>query len=686
MTEHHFSRRRLLQSTAYAGAGAIIISGCSTSKAGKQGAPGGTNGALPPIEGAQVVLDPAQFPKKFAEWPEFTKKVSAGQLPPVAERIGQDPLVIKPLREAGHYGGEIRRGFIGNTDWLNGAGFCGGPDTLLYWDYQGKKVNPNLARSYALSDGDRVLTLQLRRGMKWSDGKPFTADDIVFWREDINLHADLGGAGSAALRAGGKNVEVKKVDDYTVQFISSVPNSILVELLASSDDLGGLSAGGRLLLGGYAPKHYLSQFHPKYTSESKANKAAKGAGFDDWTLYFKDRMSWDSNPAQPAVTPWIVSRPISAPPWELTANPYSIWVDDKGNQLPYVPKVTLSNTESPDVFHLRAVAGQYDFQDRNLTVANLPVLLKNQKRSKYTIYRAPNDSMEFGVRINLAYSKDKALGDLLRNVDFRRALSLGIDRNQINNTFALGTSKISATMAGDDSRYSPGTQWHSKWATLDAAQANSLLDKAGLTKRDGAGFRVRPDGKGRVILDYQAVRGLADFVGMGEMIKRQWQKIGIDLNVQQVAPALLVQRAQANQLMLSGHIVGTEDPFLRPDIFLPTNTNNYPGMIGIPYAKWFASSGSSGSEPPKSLDLLKQAMNLYQQGLRAPAAQRAGIGKRLYELHADQVWSIGIFGFGLMIFGIYEANDKLGNVPGRIRNSLVERTPSNLFSMTFYYK
>jgi peptide/nickel transport system substrate-binding protein len=687
MTQDHLSRRRLLQNSAYAGAGAIILSSCSTGGGGaKKGAAGGANGSLPAIEGAQIIVDPAQFPKKFNEQPEFAKKVQAGQLPPVAERIGQDPIVLKPLHETGHYGGEIRRGFLGTTDWLNGADFCGGPDTLLYWDPQGQKVNPNIARSYELSDGDKVLTLHLRRGMKWSDGKPFTADDIIFWREDVNLNPGLGGAGTAALRAGGKNVEVKKVDDYTVQFISAVPNSILVQLLASNDDLGGLASGGRLYFGGYAPKHYLSQFHPKYTSESAANKKAKAARFDDWTAYFKDRMSWDSNPAQPALTPWIVSRPISSPPWELTANPYSIWVDDKGNQLPYIPRVTLSNTESPDVFNLRAVAGQYDFQDRNLTIANLPVLLKNQGRSKYTIHRAPSDAMEFGVRINLAYSKDKTLGDLLRNVDFRRALSLGIDRNQINNTYALGTSKISATTAADDSKYSPGPQWHSKWATFDQAQANKLLDKVGLTKRDGSGFRLRPDGKGRIILDYQSVKTFADFVGMGEMIKSQWQKIGIDMNVQLIAPALLIQRSVANEMMLSGHIVGTEDPFLRPDTFLPTNTNNFPGMIGIPYAKWFASGGKDGTEPPPSLDLLKQAMNLYQQGLRSSDAQRATLGKRLYELHADQVWSIGVFGFGLLIFGIYEASDRLGNVPGRIRNSLVERTPSNLFSQTFYYK
>jgi peptide/nickel transport system substrate-binding protein len=250
----------------------------------------------------------------------------------------------------------------------------------------------------------------------------------------------------------------------------------------------------------------------------------------------------------------------------------------------------------------------------------------------------------------------------------------------------LGTSKPSATMAADNSKYFPGPEWRTKWATLDPAQANSLLDKIGLTKKDSAGYRLRPDGKGHISLDYQSAKTFADFVAMGEMIKRQWQKIGIDLNVQTIAPELLIQRSVANDMMLSGHIVGTEDPFLRPDVLLPTNTNNFPGMIGIPYAKWFASNGKTGVEPPKSLEPLKQAMALYQKGLRSSEAQRTPLGKEIYKLHADQVWSIGVYGFGLMVAGIYQASNNLSNVPARVINSLSEKTPSNALPMTFYYK
>jgi peptide/nickel transport system substrate-binding protein len=685
MTDRDYSRRIFLQSAAYAGGGSFLLAACTTSKSAPGAAQtGAAGGALPNVQGGQVITDSAQFPKAFKESPEFAKRVAAGTLPHVSERIGQDPLVIKPLHEIGRYGGTIRRGFLGTGDRQNANRFCAGPDNLLYWDYTGTKVVPNIARDFELSDGDKVLTLHLRRGMKWSDGKPFTADDILFWRDDLNLNDEFGSP-SNSLRAGGKNVLIKKVDEYTVQFISAVSNNLLPALMAGWSDISGLTVNGISGGGLYAPKHYLSKFLPKYTSKASANKAARAANFPSWVEYVKDRASWEKNPELPVLSPWIVARPINKPPWAFTANPYSVWVDTSGNQLPYIQTVTMEAAANQDVINLRAAAGQYDFQDRSLAVASMPVLLKNQKRSNYTVYRAPSQVVDFGIRINLAYDKDKVLGNLIRNVDFRRAMSLGIDRDQVNQAFFLGTSKPSATMADQASPYFPGQEWMTKWATHDPNQANALLDKIGL-KKDSAGFRQRPDGKGRIRLDYEVGPGFADFAGIGDMIARQWRQIGLELDVQKIDLNLEVQRSVSNGLMLSGHTVGTSDPFALPDTFLPTVTNNYPGMIGIPYAKWFLSDGKSGTEPPASLDLLKEAMRLYRQGLQASEKKRVEIGKRLYKLHADQVWSIGVVGFGLSVYGIYVASNKLGNVPQRMVNTDTMKTPAIGLPMTFYYK
>ncbi|HYQ62025.1 ABC transporter substrate-binding protein [Actinophytocola sp.] len=692
MTGSDYTRRRFLRDAVLASGGTWLLGACSstpvvsTDTAAAGGRGGAAQAGLPAIEGAQLVTDPARMPKKFREAPEFAKLVSEGKLPPVAERVGSAPLVLKPVHSAGGYGGEIRRGFVGQGDFQNAVRFCSGPDSLLYWDFRFEKVVPNVAAAYELSDNDRVLTLHLRKGMRWSDGSPFTADDLLFWREDVSLSPELG-SGSSSMRIGGVEVELEKVDDLTVRYVSKTPNPTLPERLAGWTDLAGMAANAHLGGGGFLPKHYLSQFHPKYTSVDAANKLATDAGFKGWAAHFRSLASWHQNPKLPTVTPWVLTRPINNPPWEFGPNPYSIWVDDKGNQLPYIGRITMGNVENTEVLALRAAAGEYDVQDRHLVVTNLPVLIKNEKRGSYKIHRAPNTEVDCGIRLNLAYDTDHELGELIRTVEFRRALSLGIDRGQINEAFFLGTCTPTATMAARGSIYDPGPEWHTKWATHDPAKANKLLDRIGLTTKDSAGYRMRKDGAGRIILDYQAFPSIADFIGIGEMVKRQWQRIGIDVNVASAEANLLTQRATANQLMLSGQSVGTDDPFLKADTFLPTVTNNYPGMIGIPYAKWFASGGKQGTEPPDSLKLLKDAMALYAKGLSEPDDdERVRMGKKLYMMHADQVWSIGIAGFGLAVNGVYLTNNRLRNVPARVVNSLQMKSMNNTYPITFYYE
>jgi peptide/nickel transport system substrate-binding protein len=689
MTGSDYPRRRFLSDAVLAGGGILLFGACSSSPvvrpATAAGGRGGVAQGLPALEGAELV-GAARLPKTLHEAPEFAKLVAEGKLPPVAERVGKDPLVLKPLHSTGKYGGEIRRGFIGQGDFQNAVRFCSGPDSLLYWDFRFDHVVGNIARAFELSDNDRVLTLHLRDGLRWSDGHPFTADDILFWREDVSLSPELG-SGSSSMRIADAEVRVEKVDDLTVRYVSTVPNPTLPERLAGWSDLAGMAANSHLGGGGFLPKHYLSQFHPKYTSVDAVNKVATGAGFKGWAAYFRNRAAWHQNPSLPMVTPWVVTRPINNPPWEFGPNPYSIWVDDEGYQLPYIGRITMGNVENTEVLALRAASGEYDVQDRWLGVTNLPVLIDNEKKGSYKIHRAPYTEVDCGIRLNLAYDADKELGELIRTVEFRRALSLGIDRGQINEAFFLGTGTPTATTAAKGSLYDPGEQWRTRWATHDPKQAGKLLDKLGLTAKDSSGYRMRKDGTGRITLDYQAALGAADFVGIGEMVKRQWQTIGIDVNVQSVEANLLIQRTTANQLMLSGQSVGTDDPFLKGDTFLPTVTNNYPGMIGIPYAKWFASDGKQGTEPPASLKLMKDAMALYEKGLSEPDdKERVRIGKKLYQMHADQVWSIGIVGFGLAVNGVYLTSNKLGNVPARVVNSLQMKSMNNTYPLTFFYK
>src|SRR5882672_6425949 len=163
------------------------------------------------LEGPEVVTDAAKQPKTFNEAPQLAALVKAGKLPPVAERVGQDPLVIKPVHEIGKYGGTWRGGFTGPADFWNGYRCCSGPDHLLFWDYTGNSVTPNIAKGYEMQDGGRTLILHLRRGMKWIDGRPFTADYFTFWFEDMYRNKALAPTPSAAMAIKGKQGEIQKV-------------------------------------------------------------------------------------------------------------------------------------------------------------------------------------------------------------------------------------------------------------------------------------------------------------------------------------------------------------------------------------------------------------------------------------------------------------------------------------------
>jgi peptide/nickel transport system substrate-binding protein len=635
------------------------------------------------LEGPTIVTDPAQYPKTFAEAPMLTELVKAGKLPPLEQRLPQDPLVVKPVHEIGKYGGTWRRGFSGPADKWGGIRPANGPDHLLFWDYTGNTVVPNVARAYEVQDGGKTIVLQLRRGMKWSDGQPLTADDFVFWYEDILLNKDLVAVPFSVIQINGKLGKLEKVDAATIRFVFPEPYWLFPEVLAGSTLLSGHAPEGYRGGGSFAPAHYLKQFHAKYAAKDDLDKKVAEAKADNWATLFKLKNDWTLNPDLPTVTPWRVVTPANTPSWTMERNPYSMWVDTAGNQLPYIDKMALTVGENLEVINLRAVAGEYDLQDRHLDISKVPVFLESQQRGGYKLSLDTGDyGSDMMLKINVDYDADPEVGKWLANTDFRRALALGIDRDQINETYWLGTGTPSSVVPADTNKYNPGPEYRKLWATLDVAKANAMLDKLGLDKKDGEGFRLRTDGKGRLSLIVTTYGGqFVQYTQICDLVRKDWQKIGIELVVQEVERGLGVTKSAANEVQIFAWVNdGSEHIYTYPVHVFPFDQTTSGGPR---LALWFQSGGTKGKEPPPRM---KEVMEKFNRASGVEEAERIQLGKDIWKIVADEVYAIGIVGLAAAASGIRIAKVNMGNVPARQYNSPDGKNPTISRPVTFYYK
>ena len=645
------------------------------------------SGLVGQLENPTILTDPAQWPKKFQEAPELADLVKAGKLPPVEQRIPQEPMVLKPLNSVGKYGGTWRRGFLGPGDSENGNRLRSA-DKLLFWDVTGTKIAPNVAKGWEISPDGKRTTIFLRKGMKWSDGAPFTADDFVFWFEDMYQNKDLIKSPAPEFSTNGKPGRLVKVDDTTVAFEFDDPHFLFPSQLAGDTQVGGgqsrLQSEEREL-GLYAPAHYLKQFLPKYSSVEALNQKAKAAGFDNWAQHFKIKSDWRLNPDVPTLSAWRMVLPINGQTWLLERNPYFWAVDSAGNQLPYLDKAQLTLAENPEVINLRAIAGEFDYMERFIDLAKLPVFLENAQRGKYKVHLDPGfNGADSELKFNFAYKLDPEIQKWFANVDFRRALALGIDREQINEAFFLGLGVTGTPIPADIIPQSPGQEWRKRWATLDVAKANAMLDGIGLKKKDAEGYRVRTDNGERLRLQIDVAQTLSPtWPQQAEMVIQQWRAIGIAADMRLLERSLFYTRVRndQNQMVLFSNN-GSERLFLYTIPVLPIDPQSSFG--GVAYAQWYTTNGAAGTKPTDPM--LLKGFELLRGAASLPEEQRTEVAKELWRMLVDQVWSIGLVGQSPAYMGTRVVNERLENVPARTCTSQHCRTPWSGHPEQWYYK
>ncbi len=631
-----------------------------------------------PIEGPDIILDEAMWPTEFSEAPILAEMVAAGDLPPVEERLPSDPMVIKPLNEIGQYGGTWRRGFTGPADGENMMRI-NNSSRLLAWDYSGSYIVPSLLASWDIQDDGRKYILHLREGAKWSDGMPFTADDFLFWYEDVALNEDIFPSPPPEMVIAGEPGLMEKIDDYTISYTFKEPYPLFLDILAGHNMVaaapeGSLGTGG----GGYAAKHYMSQFLPKYSSEEEVTAMAEELGFESWLDMYLFHSYPARNPDLPVMSPWVTDRPVIDPIWSMKRNPFYWAVDTEGNQLPYIDEIVINLAEDREVLLLRALAGEIDFQGRHISISRLPVLIENMETGDYRVDIGRGFCHSAGFHFNHSYDGDAEIQQWIRNVEFRRALSIGIDRDQINEAYFLGLGVGGSVMCSPDLPSTAGEEFVTRWATHEPDQANEMLDAIGLTEKDDEGFRLRMDGSGnRLRIEIGMVAGGNEPIA--EMVKDHWKDIGIwaDLKAQERSLFETEARANKHQIGIWGN-GGASQLWLYPRHVLPVNTNE--AYMGPEIARWFVSGGEDGMAPP--YPEMERALELFRQGASVSAEERNKIGQEIWSLVVDQVWTIGTVGQSA---GVSVTKNNMGNVPRRGCPAQHCRTPASGHPPTWFF-
>lgn len=598
-----------------------------------------------------ALLATVAFPMRLlaaAGEPAFLEKLIAeGKLPPLSERLPKIPRVINVAalgRKPGKHGGVVTM-IIGSAKDIRLMTVYGYARLVGYDETL--KLEADVLESYETVE-DRIFTFHLREGHKWSDGTPLTAEDFRYCWDDVLNNEKLSPAGlPTALVMDGEAGKFEVIDERTVRYTWSTPNPDFLQKLAAPQPLVVAM-----------PSAYLKQFHEKYQEEDKLKALMKEQRVKKWSqLHMRMARSYrPENPDLPTLDPWRNTTPLPAEQFVFERNPYFHRVDENGLQLPYIDKFVL-NVSSPALIPAKTGTGESDLQATGIDFVDYTFLKDSEKRYpvKVLLWKKTQGS-RLALLPNLNCS-DTVWRSLLQDVRVRRALSLAIDRTEVNKAVFYGLTKESAdTVLQDSPLFRP--EFASAWIAHDPAQANALLDEVGLTQRGSDGIRILPDGRAAQIVVETAGESTLE-TDVLQLITDYWQKIGISLFIRTSQRDTFRSRAVGGEIIMSmwfGLDNGVPTPGMNPGQLAPTADDQLQWPVwGLNYL----SHGEMGQPPdlPAAVELTEL---LQRWRHSAEDAERTEIWTRMLSIYTDQVFSIGIVNASLQ--PILVAN-KLRNVP-----------------------
>ena len=601
------------------------------------------------------------------EAPVLAERVAAGELPPVAERLPENPFVQPVQSEIGSYGGTLRRVYTGRGD-LPGFSKLSGA-WLITTTPDGGTLIPDLAESFTASPDGLEYTFQLRRGVRWSDGDPWDADDILWFYDNVVMNKELNPGVPSHWRVGDEPIELVKIDDHTVSFRLPGPSAVFLQNLT----LDGRSQAG-------VPSHYLEDFHASFVEKEKLDELVAEAQFDSWVQLFTQKNSEWLNPDRPTLRAWKNLHPIGEEVVVLERNPYFYKVDPEGNQLPYIDRIEARLVLDRANIPLSAMSGEIDFQLRHIAFSTFPLLMENRDRGDYDVLRWPyslGSAYAFMPNLNV---KDARKNELFNDRRFRIALSHAIDREEVNEILFLGvTVPRHATVVPESEFYEPDLE--TMYASYEPETSQRLLEEIGLVKGSD-GYYDYADGTDlTVTVTTIPLETYGKWADMAELVGGYWDRIGIKNEVQVIDRSLYTDRYRAGDLEIAGWAWGRGlSPLIAPKFVFPSDDTFNPAPL---WGRWYQTGGAEGLEPPADHPV-RRAMEMYgQYTSEADADRRAQIGKDLIRLSAEEIWSIGTVG---VVPDPVVVSRSLGNVPEQLLSEHLLSSPNNAGVIQFYFK
>lgn len=579
-------------------------------------------------------------------------------LPPLNDRLPENPLVITPTDRPGQQGGTWNHALVGGGSlsmlWRYQA-----YEPLYRYDPQWTSIIPNVAESYEVSDDSRVYTITLRRGHKWSDGEPYTTEDVRFWYEDIYRDPETPLPDLSYWSSGDTPATLEIIDEVTFRVTFAEPSGFFMQQLAwaNQDHLTR------------TPAHYLKQFHIRYNEN--ANELAQERGYQSWIALFQREHGLDQdnvhfqNSRRPTLNAWM----FTSAPGEDTEravavrNPYYFKIDTEGTQLPYFDRILYQMVSDPEVLVLKALQGEVDMMDQYIgTPTNRPVLFDGRERGNYRFYtlrETAANAMVFMLNLN---HNDATKNALFNNRDFREAMSISIDRQALIDAVFVGQGAPAqpSIVEGDPLYNERLAKQHTEY---DPARANEILDTI-LPEKDSDGVRLDAEGR-RLSIIFEIDQVRSTFIDMFELALPMMREIGIDAQFRSIDRSLWETRVRnGRDFDATAHQFGANSgiaAMLDARYFVPFNAN---AIYAPGWALYYSDpSHSNAIEPPEDVRAQQQ---LYKRLLATGDIDEQNvIMAEILENAADQflVWGVTMppDGFGIVRNTMVNTMDDMPN-------------------------